>query len=212
MSRKMYKQKLQKRNKSYGFTIIEVIIVLAIVGLIMTIVFISVGEASVARRDSQRKAYANQVLEAMLEFYKNNGAIPGCGTSFGCTGGGQDGADRFLAHYLPDMTDPLTGTQYHTTSIVDANDSNGNADAIDDNGKVTTIFYWNNMSSHTVIPGPGQLYIANAHWCFTSKPDGFSSNGPIAGTATDNNPRNFAIVFYLEHGGYGCVDNYAPAD
>jgi prepilin-type N-terminal cleavage/methylation domain-containing protein len=203
------KHKFQKIIKTQsGFTIIEIIIVLAIVGVITAIVFVAVPEALIMRRDSARKVYAQSVLEAMEEFYKNNGAFPSCGTPMGCTGDGKDGADRFLANYLPDFKDPSTGLNYHTDNVVYANDSNGAAEAVEDNGTNTARYYWNNPSSHSILPGLGQLYIANAHWCYKTRADSYSTNGPLAGTSADNNPSNFAIVIYTERGGYYCLDNY----
>jgi type II secretory pathway pseudopilin PulG len=204
------KSKFAKKAKSkkIGFTIIEIIIVMATVGVIMAIVFLAVPELIIMRRDSARRAYAQDVYQAMEEYYKNNGAFPSCGTPTGCTGGGQNGAFRFLKNYMPDFTDPSTGLKYHTNNVVPANNINGAAYAVTDLGRFTTTFYWNNPSSHSMLPGPGQLYIANAHWCYKTRADKYSVNGPIAGTRADNNPSNFAIVIYTERGGYYCLDNY----
>lgn len=78
--------KLQKDNK--GFTIIEVLIVLAIAGLILLIVFLAVPALQRNSRNTQAKNEAASVLGALSEFTNNNnGKLPADGTS---TDGGAD--------------------------------------------------------------------------------------------------------------------------
>lgn len=59
--------------KPTGFTLIEVVLVLAIAGLIMTIVFLAVGGAQRTRRDAARKNNAGRVLAALESYSSNNG-------------------------------------------------------------------------------------------------------------------------------------------
>jgi prepilin-type N-terminal cleavage/methylation domain-containing protein len=70
---------LQKR-KSEGFTIIEVMIVLAIAGLILLIVFLAVPALQRNARNTQSKDAAAAILGAVSEFQNNNnGQLPtGC--------------------------------------------------------------------------------------------------------------------------------------
>lgn len=56
-----------------GFTLIEIVIVLAIAALIMVIVFLAVQGAQRGQRDQARKDYANQGLAKIQEFAGNNG-------------------------------------------------------------------------------------------------------------------------------------------
>lgn len=77
-------QQLQKRRvgakRSRGFTIIEVMIVLAIAGLIMLIVFLAVPALQRSSRNTQRKADASNALAAVSEYTNNNGgSLPGVG-------------------------------------------------------------------------------------------------------------------------------------
>jgi prepilin-type N-terminal cleavage/methylation domain-containing protein len=66
---------LKKRTE--GFTIIEVMIVLAIAGLIMLIVFLAVPALQRNSRNTQRKNDASAVLSAVGEFVGNsNGTLP----------------------------------------------------------------------------------------------------------------------------------------
>lgn len=64
----MGKNNLIKR----GFTLIEVVIVLAIAALIMVVVFLAVTGAQRAQRDQARKDYANAGLAKIQEFAGNN--------------------------------------------------------------------------------------------------------------------------------------------
>lgn len=73
-------QKLQKRNQS-GFTIIEVLIVLAIAGLILLIVFLAVPALQRNARNTQRKNDVATILGAVTEYANNNsGTYPASGT------------------------------------------------------------------------------------------------------------------------------------
>ncbi len=66
-----------KNRKEGGFTIIEVLIVLAIAGLIMLIVFLAVPALQRNSRNTQRKNDAANYLSAVNEFMNNNnGKVP----------------------------------------------------------------------------------------------------------------------------------------
>ncbi len=58
-------------KKQNGFTLIEIVIVLAIAALIMVIVFLAIQGAQRSRRDTQRRDAAGQVL-AQMENYAGN--------------------------------------------------------------------------------------------------------------------------------------------
>src|ERR1700748_3412987 len=64
-------------KKEKGFTLIEIVLVLAIAGLLLVIVFLAVSGAQKARRDTQRKNDLSRVA-AQLEQYasNNNGSYP----------------------------------------------------------------------------------------------------------------------------------------
>lgn len=67
---------IQKR-KSSGFTIIEVMIVLAIAGLILAIVFLAVPALQRTSRNTQRKNDVSSLLSAVSNYEDNNaGGLP----------------------------------------------------------------------------------------------------------------------------------------
>lgn len=66
--------KLKKEIK--GFTIIEVVIVLAIAALIIVIVLLAVGALQRSQRDTARKQVAGRVISGMQTFTANNNNTP----------------------------------------------------------------------------------------------------------------------------------------
>jgi prepilin-type N-terminal cleavage/methylation domain-containing protein len=75
-----------------GFTLIELMVVVAIVGLIATAVLASMQSSRIAARDAQRVQEARQLVSA-LELYRNqNGRYPCSGGSLLCAVGSAGGA------------------------------------------------------------------------------------------------------------------------
>ncbi len=58
--------------KKSGFTLIEIVIVLAIAALIMVIVFVAVQGAQRSRRDTDRRAAASRVLTSLVSCASDN--------------------------------------------------------------------------------------------------------------------------------------------
>jgi prepilin-type N-terminal cleavage/methylation domain-containing protein len=79
---KKLKKMQAERSNSKGFTIIEVMIVLAIAGLIILIVLLAVPALQRSQRNTSRKSDATRIAAAVTQFVSdNNGVIPG-GTSY----------------------------------------------------------------------------------------------------------------------------------
>lgn len=74
--------KIRQSKKEKGFTIIEVLIVLAIAGLILLVVFLAVPALQRTSRNTQRNNDVAGILGAVNEFVNNNnGAMPTTATS-----------------------------------------------------------------------------------------------------------------------------------
>src|SRR5690349_17412252 len=72
-----YKNHVKDQKKSAGFTIIEVLIVLAIAGLILLIVFLAVPALQRNSRNTTAKNDAQNVLGGVSEYQgANNGKLP----------------------------------------------------------------------------------------------------------------------------------------
>lgn len=99
---------VQKKNREKGFTIIEVVLVLAIAALIFLMVFIALPALQRSQRDTQRKNDMSRVLTAIQNYQSNNrNGLPDDST---LTNSG-----NFIAKYLKvggdTFTDP-NGTDY----------------------------------------------------------------------------------------------------
>lgn len=89
-------------NKNQGFTLIEVVIVLAIAGLIFVIVFLAVSQAQASRRDTQRKSDTDRLRAAVNQYASNNnGNVPSS----------QANIDSVTTSYVTNFTDP-SGSAY----------------------------------------------------------------------------------------------------
>ncbi len=76
-------QKLRHSKREQGFTIIEVLIVLAIAGLILLIVFLAVPALQRNSRNTQRKDDASAIMSGLNEYTDNNsGQLPTTGAAF----------------------------------------------------------------------------------------------------------------------------------
>lgn len=82
--------KLKKSNSESGFTIIEVMIVLAIAGLILLIVFLAVPALQRNSRNTQRKNDASKVASLISEYESNNSGTPPANVIFSGAVGATD--------------------------------------------------------------------------------------------------------------------------
>lgn len=101
---------LTLKNKK-GFTIIEVVLVLAIAGLIFLMVFLALPALQRSQRDTQRKQDLSRVVAAYSTYKSNN---KGRGILDNDWGGGMPTWNRFLNNYLrngEEFKDP-TGSDY----------------------------------------------------------------------------------------------------
>lgn len=152
---------MQKTANTKGFTIIEVVLVLAIAGLIFLIVFLALPALQRSQRDTQRKNDLSRLMSQVSNYSSNNqGAVPDTQTKL----------DDFRTRYLTtndSFNDPTTGNVYTTTlkaTSTWASDKPG----------VGTIYYYLNAkcSGESVTTGAGNRNVAivtqlesNAYYC-----------------------------------------------
>lgn len=130
-----------KLKNNSGFTIIEVLIVLAIAGLILLIVFLAVPALQRSARNTQRKNDVAAELGAMSEYAdNNNGALPNVATfasgtlTFTLFGGpaGQANSTAKVGYYTvaPAITSTIPATwTSDSAEIVKGATCNGTAPA-----------------------------------------------------------------------------------
>lgn len=111
-----------KREK--GFTLIEIVLVLAIAGLIMIIVFLALSGAEKNRRDLTRKQDNARLLSQLESYASNNaGNYPTAWSQAG---------NPFAPSYLPtNWDDPSTGQPYTEGQWSDGTGQLGTCDSSD---------------------------------------------------------------------------------
>jgi prepilin-type N-terminal cleavage/methylation domain-containing protein len=67
---------MKQLNNKKGFTLIEVVLVLAIGGLIFLLAFVAFQQVSTNRRDTQRRADASRVLAELQNYKADNNRYP----------------------------------------------------------------------------------------------------------------------------------------
>ncbi len=99
-------------SRAHGFTIIEVVLVLAIAGLIFIVVFLALPALQRGQRDTQRKQDIGRFMSQITAYQTNNGGnLP---SSYAVT-------SNFVTGYLTNnqtFTDPSTGSTYNITTPV----------------------------------------------------------------------------------------------
>ncbi|HSW92204.1 MAG TPA: type II secretion system protein [Candidatus Saccharimonadales bacterium] len=103
---------VQQKNKEKGFTIIEVVLVLAIAALIFLMVFIALPALQRSQRDTQRKNDMSRVQTAIQNFQSNNrNKLPGFDAGF---------ISSYLTVGGDTFADPNgTGYSFTTTAVPD---------------------------------------------------------------------------------------------
>jgi prepilin-type N-terminal cleavage/methylation domain-containing protein len=64
------------RNNKKGFTIIELLIVIVVIGILAAIGFVAYGNVTKSARDSDRQADASAISKKAEEYYASNGVYP----------------------------------------------------------------------------------------------------------------------------------------
>ncbi|HEU5121803.1 MAG TPA: type II secretion system protein [Candidatus Saccharimonadales bacterium] len=113
---------VQQTKKEKGFTIIEVVLVLAIAGLIFLMVFIALPALQRGQRDGQRRSDVSRFVSQLNSYATNNkGQLPA-----------NENIKTFAASYLKwkndasgEFNNPLTGNGYEITGGNEVPNSDG---------------------------------------------------------------------------------------
>jgi len=113
---------MKRENK--GFTIIEVVLVLAIAGLIFIMVFIALPALRRNQRDQERTRNISTII-SLAETYRaqHQGRLPGVrSTEEPCPEGSGDDCEsleeinKFINNYAPELVEPSSGRMYTAVS------------------------------------------------------------------------------------------------
>ena len=175
----------QNTNSKQGFTIIEVVLVLAIAGLIFLMVFVALPALQRSQRDTARRNDMSRVDTSLIQYQTNNqntgnGDLPSAGSWTGSSVFPSDtscgSACKFIQRYMNSGTDSATNT---------FNDPDGTPYSINI-GKGA----W----SQSLTTMDHTVYIRTGAKC----------QGETAVADTD---RHFAVLYRLEGAGIYCIDD-----
>jgi len=109
--------KLNRKNKEKAFTLIELLIVIATIGLLATIILISADNARIKSREAFRRASLRQIAVALELYYSDNQSYPntngvGWGEDINNGSHGYSGANGYIPNLAPQYiaklpSDPL---------------------------------------------------------------------------------------------------------
>ena len=180
------------KNNKKGFTIIEVVLVLAIAGLIFLMVFIALPALQRSQRNTQRRQDMSRFVSAITTYASNNkGKLPFEGAqSNGAPTSYDDENTEWVKKYImagnvEEFQDP-DGTYYAFTRAYTGAAAYNNNQA-DLSSSITTSTYANH---HVVVAVPG-------HSCGDGE-------GRVQKASGD---RFFALFMVLEGGSITCADN-----
>jgi prepilin-type N-terminal cleavage/methylation domain-containing protein len=183
----MFKELNKKSKLQQGFTIIEVMIVLAIAGLILVVVLIAIPQLQRNQRNSARQSnLARMVSEISNYAGNNNGSIPVGQTEI------DDMYERYLGTDI-NTEDPTTGA---STPILARTFIAGPVSLNDDPATITVNAATGVATNTTPANNLGVAYYMTGASC-----DGESVN--LSGVGG----RNFVVISPLEGGAIYCLDN-----
>ena len=105
-----------KKQQLKGFTIIEVVLVLAIAGLIFLMVFIALPALQRSQRDTQRRDDMARFSSQLSQYQaNNNGKVPTATTD----GYNKKFIDSYLKASDDSFADPSTGDDYKVEKVID---------------------------------------------------------------------------------------------
>lgn len=201
------KKEIKKFNK--GFTIIEVVLVLAIAGLIFLMVFIALPALQSSQRNTQREEDLQRVLTAVTDYAGNNsGRLP-----FTIEGGGAVTLDdNFVRRYIDDTCEVDTDF----TSVDDLDEDVCTNDQFKDpDGKVYrfSLYDGTNYAGSNVplddadgAPALNEMTFDDANHMIYAVVG--VSCGPNEGTYTEGTgSRQVALYMVMEGGQISCVAN-----
>ena len=173
-----------------GFTIIEVVLVLAIAGLIFLMVFIALPALQRSQRNTQRGDDLSRILTAVNSYQSNNnGKLP-----FRVEGTDLTIDSNFVSRYIDDKCETTDGEEY--TACVDQ--------FTDPDGTIYGFSYEANLDedvTDVAVEGETMDHIFHV---YTNATCGDTEGTVDAGSGE----RQVAIVYWMEGGAISCNDNH----
>ena len=114
---------ISKLNKKNGFTLVEILVVIAVVGILSILAVVALNNAREKSRDAKRISDIRQIQTALQLYFNDNNAYPisAAGTTLGGTGAGTLSSTN-------GFSDTAAGTTY--MNLIPSNSSPGGASYI----------------------------------------------------------------------------------
>ena len=219
---------MKKQNNKQGFTIIEVVLVLAIAGLIFLMVFVALPSLQRSQRDTQRRNDMARVDTALTQYQTNNQNTNG-GTNLptegavaptdksdytGCEAKSTDSACQFLRRYMNAGDDTAAalnefqdadGTYYGISITKFGNAVQTASDATFTYGLALTTSTEKDSENNKVAETSSYEYTGTTvmdhviYIIVSGKCDGEK--------AVKGSNRDYAVLYRLEGSGVYCIDN-----
>lgn len=207
---------MTKPTNKKGFTIVEVVLVLAIAGLIFLMVFIALPSLQKSQRDARRRNDVDRVYGALIQYIANNNSLPSINQTQGNSDYehimkdniGLNGEklnetsanspwEKFYWKYLlasgkDNFNDPKTGERYYLNLKGCMNKTQSCVNFYNDD-KSRIFIFLNAKCAHEEPEGSNIRYIKAV-----------KNINTITNETIDN---DFAVAMKLEGNGIYCVDN-----
>ena len=210
-------------NSKKGFTIIEVVLVLAIAGLIFLMVFVALPALQRSQRDTQRRNDMSRVDTSLVQYQTNHSNqssnLPDVSAAsvwqapsdntFGSSGCGTSVACQFIRDYMN------TGSSENDGKANNFEDPNGTPYSL-----VITPNWSDNINASNAENGSSKLALVSGTTDQYTIQDKDGSNafdsytiyiipgGRCVGDAvTQSTKRHFAVLYRLEGAGNYCIDD-----
>ena len=192
-------------NSKRGFTIIEVVLVLAIAGLIFLMVFVALPALQRSQRDTQRRNDLSRVDTSLVQYQTNNQGTNG-GSNLP-----EDGSFAPNVHFYADNQDDSTCSDPACKFVRNYMNS-GTSDSVTENifQDPDGTYYGMTIQGIADLKDHTFTYEDTAmdHIIYIIR--GAKCNGETAIAADPNNmtgSRHFAVVYRLEGAGTYCIDD-----
>lgn len=188
-----------KKSKSDGFTIIEVMIVLAIAGLIMLIVFLAVPALQRTARNTQRKSDAAAVASAIANFTSNNGgALP---TADGYVTGDTTTLSLFCKGAGPTGVTASQSATYASSACTTTNNNSETAKQGYYQANSGNYFFDTVSSGYTANTSATTATALNINTDSMTIVLGYGCNSTNSGVSTTAAPRTASVLYATETSG-----------
>ena len=184
-------------HKRKGFTLIEIVLVLAIAGLIFIMVFLAFGTLQRSQRNTQRKRDLSLIVASMESWKKKNSDSVSDNYSKAFN---SNGFCTFWNHYIGDeMVDPSTGEPYKVAlwgskRVYDCGEKKSY-----DRGE-----YDRTANGRTSGQSWAKMQVGDIQYDDVARCDGETFDDNLG---TSANMHAFAFRIYLEGGATACADN-----